>query len=327
MSLFFSVVIPTYNRGTALRNCLDALARQQYPRDDFEVIVVNDGGSECLTELEQLFQDRLNCTVLHQPRSGPATARNYGAHRARGNYLVFTDDDCRPAPDWLTSLEQSLSMNPDSLVGGRVSNALEERQCSAASQQLLDFLYAFYTRDGRPRFFASNNFALSKCGFQDLGGFDESFPLAAAEDRDFCARWSHEGQSMVYTPAAVVHHFHSLTICGFVRQHFHYGRGAYLLHRRCASSGRGGVRLEPLSFYLRLVSYPFTVRAGNMGNRLHSSLLVLLSQVVNTFGYCYQKMMFPTHRRTANSVKASRRRNNSRDFGAVQTAPPRLDSE
>lgn len=321
MNLFFSVVIPTYNRRAALRNCLDALARQQYSHDSFEVIVVNDGGSECLTELEQLFQNRLNCTTLHQPRSGPATARNCGALRARGRYLVFTDDDCRPSPDWLTRLEQSLLMNPDSLVGGRVLNALEERRCSAASQQLIDFLYASYTEHGRPRFFASNNFTLSASGFRDLGGFDESFPLAAAEDRDFCARWSQEGRSMVYAPAAVVHHFHALTISGFVRQHFHYGRGAHLFHRRCASSGRGGLRLEPLSFYLRLLSYPFTLRAVNIGTRLHISLLVLLSQVVNTFGYCYEKLWSPANRRTANSGMATR-------FSrAAQTVPPRLDSE
>jgi glycosyltransferase involved in cell wall biosynthesis len=310
LGIVFSVVIPTYNRPVALRNCLEALAQQQYSRDAFEVIVVNDGGSECLAELEQLFQDRLNCTMLHQLRSGPATARNYGALRARGRYLAFTDDDCRPSPGWLTRLEQSLVMNPDSLAGGRVLNAVKGRRCSAASQHLLDFLYAFYTEQGRPRFFASNNFALSASGFRVLGGFDESFPLAAAEDREFCARWSQQGGSMVYAPAAVVRHFHALNISGFIRQHFNYGRGAYLFHRRCASSGRGGVRLEPLSFYLRLLSCPFTVRAGNMGTRLHISSLLLLSQVVNIFGYCCEKA-----------------RKNSPEFRAIQTVSPRLGSE
>ena len=290
MSFIISVIIPTYNRRAALCACLEALAQQQYSRDSFEVIVVNDGGSDCLTELEAIYRRRLNCTVLNQPRSGPATARNSGALRARGDYLVFTDDDCRPAPDWLNRLEQSLSTSPGSLIGGRVVNALEQGLCSAASQQLIDFLYKTYTRNGRPRFFSSNNFALSRDGFRDLSGFDESFPLAAAEDREFCARWSHGGRSMVYTAAAVVRHFHALSIAGFLQQHFRYGRGAHLFRCRCAVWSRERVQLEPLSFYYRLLSYPFTLKSYNIRARLNISLLFLLSQAANAAGYCYEAL-------------------------------------
>lgn len=293
VDLVFSVIIPTYNRPAALQDCLEALARQCYPQDAFEVIVINDGGSECLNGMEGVFQDHLNYTMLRQQRRGPATARNCGARRARGKYLVFTDDDCRPSCDWLLSFEQSLRIHPDSLVGGRVLNAVEERRCSAASQHLLDFLYQSYTEDGRPRFFASNNIAVSRSGFWDLAGFDESFPLAAAEDRDFCARWSRAGRLLISAPAAVVHHFHKLTLSGFIRQHFRYGRGALSFRRRSLATGRAGASIEPLSFYFHLLLYPFQLEICDLRTRVQLSLLFLLSQLANTLGYLFESVSFP----------------------------------
>src|SRR5271157_5447066 len=75
----FSIIVPTHNRLNELGNCLRALARQRFPLSQFEVIVVDDGGSLPAGELEQAFSDALKLQVISQPRSGPATARNRGA--------------------------------------------------------------------------------------------------------------------------------------------------------------------------------------------------------------------------------------------------------
>jgi glycosyltransferase involved in cell wall biosynthesis len=282
VSLVFSVVIPTYNRREALRACLQALSRQQYPRDAFEVVVIDDGGPDSLADLEKSVDGQLLWRFHRQPRAGPATARNLGALHSSGEYLAFTDDDCEPAPDWLVQLEQSLVKHPECLIGGRVVNALPRNSCSTASQQLIDYLYASYTENGAPRFFASNNFALSRRGFKDAGGFDDSFPLPAAEDRDFCARWTRSGRSMVYTPAAIVHHAHALNVSSFVRQHFRYGRGAYQFRKRTGSRGGEPPRLEPLKFYMDLLSYPIK-QAGHHG--IGISVLFVLSQIANAAGF------------------------------------------
>jgi glycosyltransferase involved in cell wall biosynthesis len=294
VSLVFSVVIPTHNRLDALRACLHALARQQYPRDAFEVVVIDDGGSDSLTDLANSFDGQLVWRLQRQQRSGPATARNLGALDANGEYLAFTDDDCEPAADWLVRLEHSLAKHPDCLTGGRVVNALSRNSCSVASQQLIDFLYTSYTENGAPHFFASNNFALSRRGFRDVGGFDESFPLPAAEDRDFCARWKRSGRSLVYTPAAIVYHAHALDLSGFVRQHFRYGRGAYQFRKRTASRGWQRPRLEPFTFYLDLLSYPFKA-ANHAGiGCLRIGLLFVLSQIANAAGFFREAFTSPS---------------------------------
>ena len=285
MSLAFSVVIPTCNRRDALRACLRALTKQRYPRDAFEVIVIDDGGSDSLKDLEESFDGHLLWRLRRQQRSGPATARNLGALNANGEYLAFTDDDCEPSPDWLRQLEQSLVNHPNALIGGQVVNALPGNSCSAASQHLVDYLYASYTENGTPRFFSSNNIALSRSGFREVGGFDESFPLPAAEDRDFCARWTRSGGSMVYTPAAIVYHAHALDVSRFVQQHFRYGRGAYQFRKRTVSRGWQGARLEPLSFYFDLLAYPLKSATHTGIGGLRVSLLFLLSQIANAAGF------------------------------------------
>src|SRR5690242_16282570 len=96
----FSVVVPTYNRPQPLSRCLDALARLYYPREQFEVIVVDDGSTESLAALVKNFQERLDIRYLREEHAGPGMARNVGAAHARGEYLAFTDDDCAPCPDW-----------------------------------------------------------------------------------------------------------------------------------------------------------------------------------------------------------------------------------
>ena len=99
-------------------------------------------------------------------------------------------------------------------------NALTSNPNAAASQLLIDFLHTFYTRNGSSRFFVSNNFALSRKAFQDIGGFDESFSLPSAEDREFCARWVQSDGQMLYSPDVVVHHARALTTFGFSHQHY-----------------------------------------------------------------------------------------------------------
>src|SRR5262245_35313420 len=96
---FISVIIPTYERVGQLSVCLGALVAQDYPRDHFEVLVVDDGSATSPEAGVDAFRDRLNVQFLTQRHAGPATARNFGAAHAKGDFLAFTDDDCVPAPN------------------------------------------------------------------------------------------------------------------------------------------------------------------------------------------------------------------------------------
>jgi len=275
----FSIVIPTYRRPERLAACLQSLAALDYPRDRFEVIVVDDGSGAPV----EARSAPLELTVMTQPHAGPATARNSGAARARGDYLAFTDDDCLAEAGWLRGLAARLAETPDHAIGGRTLNALPENPYSSATQLLLDFLYEWSVKSGSGTFFASNNLAVPTGLFRARGGFDTGFPLAAGEDREFCDRWARLGGRLTYAPDAVVRHGHHLTLRGYWRQHVNYGRGALRFHRLRAKAAGDRRTGTPLSFYVSLVTYPLTSTAGT--RRLSLTALLALAQIATATGY------------------------------------------
>ena len=78
----FSIIVPTYNRPDKLAACLQSFVELEYPRDKFQVIVVNDSTEISVETTISPFLHQLNLTLLTQPNSGPATARNTGAFAA-----------------------------------------------------------------------------------------------------------------------------------------------------------------------------------------------------------------------------------------------------
>jgi GT2 family glycosyltransferase len=283
----FSVVVPTHNRPSRLHECLESLSRQEYPRDRYETIVVDDGGRLPLDDIVRAYEARMQVRLVRQARTGPGPARNAGARVARGAWLAFTDDDCRPAPQWLRTLEHALSARGDCAAGGRTVNALERSRYSSASQSLVSYLYSHFSAAPRwSGFFASNNLAVPAGMFAMAGGFDTSVPLFPAEDRDLCDRLGDIGCALVYVPDALVSHAHALTLRGFCRQHFIYGRGAWRYHRLRATRRHDRIRIEPVTFYWRLIRYPF--RAGE-AHPWTTAALLTLAQVVHTAGFFWER--------------------------------------
>ncbi len=285
---YCSIIIPTYNRPQPLAACLAALERLDYPRDRFEVIIVDDGSN---ISLEAAFVSReiLNLMLITQTNSGPATARNAGAQVARGTVLAFTDDDCQPAADWLKTLvhyivNQTSDNTMSCAVGGQTFNALPQNCYSTASQALVEYFYSQTNAvPADAGFFTSNNLALSTADFQAIGGFDETFPLAAAEDREFCHRWRDKGHRLIYAPNAIVYHAHDLTFKSFCQQQFNYGRGAFHFYQRQAEQKRQQPQRLAWIFYLKLLCYPF--RQVDLPAILPVAYLFFISQVAVTIGW------------------------------------------
>lgn len=285
----FTVIVATYNRLEALEQCLLALVAQELPRDRFEIVVVDDGSTVSPRALVDGFQGALDIQLLQQTNAGPAAARNAGAAVARGAYLAFTDDDCLPDTRWLGALAVAVQQHAGCAIGGRVDNALGDGIYSTASQLLVDFLYEYYNATTTEnRFFVTMNVAFPTAEFRELGGFNVTFPLAAAEDRDMCDRWTDGGHVMVYVPAAIVRHAHALELGSFCRQHFNYGRGAHHLRRARARRGASVIKIEPLHFYWRLVCYPLSKASGVM--RWNLSALLFLSQGTYVSGYLFERI-------------------------------------
>lgn len=275
-----AVIIPSHARPDRLGDCLAALSLAE--GGPYRTIVVDDGSPEPLAPVCAAYPW---VQSLRQDNAGPAAARNAGARAAvegGATFLCFTDDDCRPRPGWVPALHAAWGGNPSRLVGGRVENVLTDNVYAAASQSLCDYLYDYFDADrGTAPFFTSNNIGCAAERFAALGGFDETFPLAAAEDRDFGLRWGNGG-TLVYAEGAVVDHAHALTLRRFWRQHSNYGRGARHLHRVMAARGDTRPRREALGFYAGLLAYPLR-RPGRAA--LRQSLLMGLSQVATVGGY------------------------------------------
>ena len=286
-ALGFSVIVPTRDRLASLQRCIDALVAQDFPRERFEIMVIDDGGRQSPARLLEAYTSH-NLLLLTQKNAGPAAARNAGAERARGAFLAFTDDDCSPAPGWLSALEHKLVTNPDQMIGGLTLNRVERNAYSEVSQALVSYLYQYYNDGNDVRFLTSNNIAVPTSLFRNLGGFSARFPRAAAEDRDFCERWTHAGLTMAYAGDAVVEHHHVLDLPGFWRQHFNYGRGAHGFHLARASRGRSPLRVEPPRFYLGLVGYPLA--RDRSARALYCAGLMALTQIANAAGFLYEAM-------------------------------------
>ena len=166
-------------------------------------------------------------------------------------------------------------------------NALTHNLYSTASQLLISYLFSYYNAvPHAARFFPSSNLAFPTERFRAIGGFDVTYPRAAGEDRELCDRWLHHGYRMIYEAEAVVYHAHDLTFRAFLHQHFHYGQGAFCFHQVRARRRRHRVTVEPLSFYLNMLRYPFVSAQGVKAPFL--MLLLVVAQVANAAGFFWE---------------------------------------
>jgi glycosyltransferase involved in cell wall biosynthesis len=262
------VVVPTRDRPRALSRCLKALAAQSIV-DRLEVIVVDDGSTAA---------DDIAATVTHAgarllrgSSRGPAAARNAGARAARGSFLCFTDDDCEAEPDWAEQLVRALERGADAVAGTTLSRG---GALAAASEIVADAPAATPPPAGSELAFArSNNLACTKAAFAATP-FDESYPDAAGEDREWCARLLTAGYVLRSAPSARLVHRQELTLVAFLRQQTRYGRGAFRFRRR------SGVRrpLESPAFYKALAHRAFA-------EGLAAGVLVCIAQAATAVGF------------------------------------------
>jgi glycosyltransferase involved in cell wall biosynthesis len=289
-----SIVIPTRSRPDQLRDCLGGIASLEHDPSELEVIVVNDGGQVPLEPIVAGFRDQLTLRVLQLNGAGPAVARNAGSAAARGRFLVFIDDDCVPAPEWLSALRIEHEAHPEQLLGGQVVNGLPDNPYSTASQLIASYVSEYYRKGiSREMFFTTNTLALGAARFRELGGFDTSIPSRTAEDKEFCDRWRARGYPMAAVPGAIVYHAHRLTLSRFLVQHYNYGRG--ILAFRLLRRGQDAKPLIPerFSFYGNLILSPARDRV--LRHRWRYVLLLIASQMATAAG-ALKASLFERHR-------------------------------
>lgn len=212
-----SVIIPAYNSCKVLAPCLDALFKQTVPRNQYEIIVVDDGSHDGTDVVAKSF----DVQVIRQEHAGPAVARNCGVSRSTGNILLFTDADCAPREDWIEKMTRPFQdpeivgvkgvyrTNQRGLVARFVQTEFEEKYDRMRKADYIDFVDTYSA-------------GYRKAVFQENGGFDPTFPGPSAEDVEFSFRLSQKGYKMVFVPDAVVYHSHPSTLWVYLYRKFRF---------------------------------------------------------------------------------------------------------
>ncbi len=194
-----SVVVSTYNRVDELRGLIGALEAQTLPADQFEVVIVDDGSTDATPTFLAELADHPTMTVtgmVNAVNSGPAVGRNNGVKAARADVIAFTDDDCRPVPEWLEEILRAVDGHDDRIVVGRV-------------EPLPGHTFGPFTRTLRvddAEYFQTANTTFPRAWFERAGGFDESYRRPGGEDTDLGLRLLEEGAHAVFAERALVRH-------------------------------------------------------------------------------------------------------------------------
>lgn len=223
-----SVIVPAYNAMDYIGHCIQGLVSQTFTREEYEVIVVDDGSADTTAEIVKAFPVR----YFFQKNSGPAAARNKGAEEAGGEVILFTDADCVPKEDWISEMVRPFE-DPEVMAvkGGyrTEQKSLTARFAQVEFEERFEMLRKAESIDMVDTYSAGYRRSV----FLSLGGFDTSFPVANNEDTDLSYKMSAAGHKMVFNPDAVVSHLkHPDTVWRYARLKFWRGYWRMVVYRR-----------------------------------------------------------------------------------------------
>jgi glycosyltransferase involved in cell wall biosynthesis len=226
----FSIVIPTFRRLDQLLMTLAAIEDQTFPKEHFEVIVSDDGSGDGTVEHLNAYAERsaLRIAVLTGPNGGPAAARNRGIATAKGEWVVFTDDDCVPDPEWLDGFMKAIGAD----VGLSGAGGFVERYQDTLLGRYIDWsrmMLPPVKADGTASYLVTANALYRRQLLVEIGGFDLAFKAPGGEDPHLSFRALERGAKLVYLPSVKVRHIHRDTVKGIYRTWFHYGVGERVL--------------------------------------------------------------------------------------------------
>ena len=264
----YSLIIPVYNRPDEVAELLESLQAQEYR--DFELIVVEDGSSIPCGEVVARFgvagsSDGLSGEALDhgtcpgagtmdikyfsKPNGGPGQARNYGAARASGEYLVFLDSDVTVPAGWFEAMDAELSESPADAWGGpdRADESFTDIQ-KAISYSMTSFFTTGGIRGGKKKldkfYPRSFNMGIRRDVFEALGGYSS---MRFGEDIDLSIRIFKGGYRCRLFPKAWVCHKRRTDFRKFFKQVHNSGIARINLYKKYPESLKV-VHLLPAAF-------------------------------------------------------------------------------
>lgn len=226
-----SVIIPCLDEERVIGRCLDSLVSQDFSKDAFEVIVVDNGSTDGTLGIVRSYLAALNLTILSKAGAKISGLRNLGAASAKGEMLAFLDSDCLPPPTWLSRAAALLSTDDCGVIGGYYFVPADSSWVARAWWDDR----ASRKKQGKVSYIPSSDLLVSRSNFAKIGGFDET--LETNEDCEFSQRASRAGFTIMAFPELGVTHLGSpQTLRAFYRRERWHGTDVFKVFLRNISA-------------------------------------------------------------------------------------------
>ena len=231
-----SVIIVTHNSEPTIEGCIHSLTSQSYPREKFEIIIVDDGSNDRTVVFAKKAGADL---VINTEPCTIGIARNKGVEKARGTVIAFLDSDCEANDDWLSTIMKELK--PLTAITGPIENALKQSLISW-SEYFMEFIgFDEYRPKSLTRFLPGCNMAITRESFNVTNGFVKS--KLSSEDVNFGETLDSVGIVKKFIPEMKIHHLCSTEMKKFQIKMNKRGLGFI--------QSRNDIRTLPFSFIAR----------------------------------------------------------------------------
>jgi mycofactocin glycosyltransferase len=226
---FVSVIVPVRDDPENLRDCINSLENLNYPKDKLEIIIVDDGSKQ---EVSQIVTSPGIRIIRHDVSKGQSAARNAGAAVARGELLAFLDADCAASENWLAETVPFFKAAGAGAVGGFIRGyyrkSFLDRYENVFSSLNMGQRLIMEAKSASTFYVPTANLLVDRAVFKSAGGFNETMKIG--EDVDFCWRLRALGYTLVYAPFGAVAHKHRSRLGRMLKRRAEYGSSEALLY-------------------------------------------------------------------------------------------------
>lgn len=228
---FVSVVVPVYNAELMIGACIEALLAQDYPKEHYEIIIVDNGSSDQTAQIIKQYPVKY---LLENTAQSSYAARNKGAQEAKGETLAFTDADCVADPNWLKNGIKAFADEKVGCVAGEIQAAHPESDIEKYLAEKNELSQIKTSPDFPLPYPKTANAFYRKDVFDIIGFFEQKW--ISGGDADFAWRMQLEtSYKLVFDSKALVRHKHRATIRQMFNQCCKWGGGYSLLVKKYKS--------------------------------------------------------------------------------------------
>ena len=270
----YSIIVPVFNRPDEVDELLESLLSQE--EKNFEVIIVEDGSQVPCKKVCDKYADRLDLHYYYKENSGPGQSRNYGAERAKGDYLLILDSDVVLPKGYIRAVSEELNREPADAFGGPdcAHESFTDTQ-KAISYSMTSFFTTGGIRGGKKKldkfYPRSFNMGIRRDVYQELGGFSK---MRFGEDIDFSIRIFKAGKRCRLFPEAWVWHKRRTDFRKFWKQVYNSGIARINLYKKYPDSLK----------LVHLLPMVFTVGTTCLLLLILSGLFLLCIPILNIIG-------------------------------------------